>query len=221
MEIAVAAERSLVDRARDGDLDAFEQLVRERMDAVYRLTHAIVLDPADAADATQETFVAAWRQIRSLRDPARFDAWLQRIAVNLARFELLRHALRPMGLAEAHFGWSGRKLRLVSRWLNTLILIGLPAWFVVAAVSWSGDAIADSETLDKKSLSDPRRLPRCRFVSGVRLVRTTRCCCRPATTKMRKSNTRRPIAALGNHSSTCRPCGAKASIKSRTSSSEV
>ena len=88
MEIAVAAERSLVDRARDGDLDAFEQLVRERMDAVYRLTHAIVLDPADAADATQETFVAAWRQIRSLRDPARFDAWLQRIAVNAARMTL-------------------------------------------------------------------------------------------------------------------------------------
>jgi RNA polymerase sigma-70 factor (ECF subfamily) len=88
MEIAVAAERSLVDRARDGDLDAFEQLVRERMDAVYRLTHAIVLDPADAADATQETFVAAWRQIPSLRDPARFDAWLERIAVNAARMTL-------------------------------------------------------------------------------------------------------------------------------------
>lgn len=58
------------------------------MDAVYRLTHAIVNDPADAADAAQETFVAAWRQIRSLRDPARFDAWLQRIAVNAARMTL-------------------------------------------------------------------------------------------------------------------------------------
>ena len=86
--IGPAADRSLVDRARDGDLDAFEQLVRARMDAVYRLTHAIVIDEADAADAAQETFVAAWRQIRSLRDPARFDAWLQRIAVNAARMTL-------------------------------------------------------------------------------------------------------------------------------------
>lgn len=86
--IGPAPDRSIVDRARHGDLDAFEQLVRARMDAVYRLTHAIVNDPADAADAAQETFVAAWRQLRGLRDPDRFDAWLQRIAVNAARMTL-------------------------------------------------------------------------------------------------------------------------------------
>jgi RNA polymerase sigma-70 factor (ECF subfamily) len=86
--IGPATDRSIVDRARHGDLDAFEQLVRARMETVYRLTHAIVNDPADAADAAQETFVAAWRQIRSLRDSARFDAWLTRIAVNAARMTL-------------------------------------------------------------------------------------------------------------------------------------
>ena len=55
------------------------------MGAVYRVTLAIVGNEADAADATQEAFVAAWRQIRSLRDEARLDAWLSRIAVNSAR----------------------------------------------------------------------------------------------------------------------------------------
>ena len=74
-----------MERARDGDLDAFEEIVRARMDAVYRLTHAILGDEADAADAAQETFVAAWRSIRGLRDPNRFEAWLQRITVNAAR----------------------------------------------------------------------------------------------------------------------------------------
>lgn len=62
--------------------------MRARMEAVYRLTHAIVNDPADAADAAQETFVAAWRQLPRLKDPDRFDAWLQRIAVNAARMTL-------------------------------------------------------------------------------------------------------------------------------------
>jgi len=75
----------LIDRARNGDLDAFESIVRARMDAVYRLSIAILGDEADASDAAQETFVAAWRELRRLRDAERFEAWLQRIAVNAAR----------------------------------------------------------------------------------------------------------------------------------------
>ena len=55
------------------------------MDAVYRLTLAIVGNEADASDATQDAFLAAWRQIGSLRDVDRVDAWLARIAVNSAR----------------------------------------------------------------------------------------------------------------------------------------
>lgn len=55
------------------------------MDGVYRVTMAILGDEADAGDAAQDTFVAAWRQIRSVRDTERFDAWLQRVAVNAAR----------------------------------------------------------------------------------------------------------------------------------------
>ena len=59
-----------------------------RIDATYRLSYAIVGDEADARDSTQEAFIAAWRRIGELRDPARFDAWLQRIAVNAARMTL-------------------------------------------------------------------------------------------------------------------------------------
>ena len=55
------------------------------MDAVYRLTSAIHGNEADARDAAQETFVAAWRQIGRLREPDKFEAWLQRVAVNAAR----------------------------------------------------------------------------------------------------------------------------------------
>ena len=86
--IGPALDRSLIDRARNGDLDAFESIVRARMDAVYRLTNAILGDEADARDAAQESFVAAWRQIRRLREPDKFEAWLQRVAVNAARMTL-------------------------------------------------------------------------------------------------------------------------------------
>lgn len=75
----------LVKRARDGDLEAFEEIVRAGIDAVYRLTFAILGNEGDAADAAQETFVAAWRQVRRLREPDRFEAWLQRVAINAAR----------------------------------------------------------------------------------------------------------------------------------------
>jgi len=83
--IGSTLDPSIVERARRGDLEAFESIVRDRMNAVYRLTLAIVGNEADAADATQDAFVAAWRQVRSLRDASRVDAWLGRIAINAAR----------------------------------------------------------------------------------------------------------------------------------------
>jgi len=86
--IGPAIDRSLIDRARNGDPDAFETIVRARMDAVYRLTSAILGDEGDARDAAQETFVAAWRQLPRLRDPEKFEAWLQRVAVNASRMTL-------------------------------------------------------------------------------------------------------------------------------------
>jgi RNA polymerase sigma-70 factor (ECF subfamily) len=86
--IGPALDRSVIDRARNGDLDAFETIVRARMDAVYRLTSAILGDEADARDAAQETFVLAWREMSRLREPDKFEAWLQRVAVNAARMTL-------------------------------------------------------------------------------------------------------------------------------------
>ena len=86
--IGPAIDRSVIDRARNGDLDAFESIVRARMDAVYRLTSAILGDEADARDAAQETFVATWRELPRLREPDKFEAWLQRVAVNVSRMTL-------------------------------------------------------------------------------------------------------------------------------------
>lgn len=59
---------------------------------------AILGDEADARDAVQETFITAWRHLPSLREPARFDAWLQRVAVNAAR--MTHRSRRRRGVRE-------------------------------------------------------------------------------------------------------------------------
>ena len=78
----------LVERARAGDADAFDQLVREKLDSVYRLALGILGESADARDATQEAFVTAWQKLPTVRDTTRFDAWLNQVTVNTCRMAL-------------------------------------------------------------------------------------------------------------------------------------
>ena len=89
-------ERTLVDQARTGDRAAFDSVVRSRIDTVYRTSLAILGNPSDAADATQETFVSAWCHRNDLRDPANFDAWLGRITVNACRSMLRKRSRKAV-----------------------------------------------------------------------------------------------------------------------------
>ena len=75
-------QRGLVERAREGDHDAFALLAGAaiaRLDAAARL---IVRDRELARDAVQDALLRAWRDLPGLRDPDRFDAWLHRLTVN-------------------------------------------------------------------------------------------------------------------------------------------
>jgi RNA polymerase sigma-70 factor, ECF subfamily len=80
---------TLVEHARAGDADAFERLLDTRLDRAYRTALAILRTDWDTRDACQDAFVSAWRELPRLRDPTRFDAWLDRIVVNQCR-SLLR-----------------------------------------------------------------------------------------------------------------------------------
>ena len=90
---ATSADDALVRRARTGDAAAFEVLVDSRIDRCYRLACSILSNEADAADATQDALVSAWRQLPRLRDPASFDGWLNRIVANAA-LKARRHRAR-------------------------------------------------------------------------------------------------------------------------------
>ncbi len=65
-------------------------LVQAGMPTVYRRALGILGSEADARDAAQETFVAAWRELPHLREPERYEAWLARIALNACRMTLRR-----------------------------------------------------------------------------------------------------------------------------------
>lgn len=69
-------------QAMAGDHDAFAALVTAATARLYALACLILRDSDRAADATQEAFVRAWREIPRLRDANRFDAWLRRLLVN-------------------------------------------------------------------------------------------------------------------------------------------
>src|SRR6476646_3914489 len=89
----------LIERARAGDADAFDELARSRIDSVYRTALAILGSPADARDATQETLVSMWRGLPSLKSVEAFDGWLHRITVNSAKMALRRRgAVREIAL---------------------------------------------------------------------------------------------------------------------------
>jgi RNA polymerase sigma-70 factor, ECF subfamily len=79
-------------------------LVIARIGDAYRLARAILLDDGEAEDAVQEASLAAWRRQGSLRDPARFDQWFDRILVNECR-DQLRKRRRAVQLAAPPVGF--------------------------------------------------------------------------------------------------------------------
>ena len=81
----------LLRRAARGDLTAFDRLISGRMSRCYRIAWSILGNEADAADASQEAFLTAWRELPRLREPGAFDGWLNRIVANTA---LMAHRKR-------------------------------------------------------------------------------------------------------------------------------
>lgn len=116
-------QTDLVERAMHGDHDAFAQLATTAWTRLYGTAGLILGDEGSTHDAVQATLIRAWRDLPTLRDPKRFDAWLHRILVNACRDEARR---RRRG--------AGRELRLDA--------------VATGAVADSAAGLADREELD-------------------------------------------------------------------------
>jgi RNA polymerase sigma-70 factor, ECF subfamily len=77
-------ERDLVRRSQAGDLQAFEILVREKRNQVFRIARQILGDEEEAKDIAQLVFIRLWQTLGRFREGSSFNAWLHRITVNLA-----------------------------------------------------------------------------------------------------------------------------------------
>jgi RNA polymerase sigma factor (sigma-70 family) len=74
-------QREWVERAQRGDREAFGWLAGASIAWLYNVAQLMLADPDLAEDAVQEALVVTWRDLRGLRDPDRFDAWLRKILV--------------------------------------------------------------------------------------------------------------------------------------------
>ena len=91
---------TLVEDAKGGRLEAFNQLVSEYQTPVYNLAFRMLTDPAGAEDVAQDTFVAAFRKIHTFHT-GNFRAWLMRIAANSCRDHLRSARVRRSVSLEA------------------------------------------------------------------------------------------------------------------------
>lgn len=87
-------EVGLINMAKQGDLLAFNRLITENQSRLFNVAYRIMGDQSDAADATQEALISAFRKLNSFRGGS-FRAWLMRIVTNACYDELRRRKRRP------------------------------------------------------------------------------------------------------------------------------
>ena len=83
----------LIDRAKRGDKEAFSTLALQVGDRLYAVAYRILRDAGRAEDAVQQAFLIAWRELPTLRDDSRVEAWFYRLLVNACYAEI-RHTRR-------------------------------------------------------------------------------------------------------------------------------
>jgi len=103
------SEASLIERAREGELDAFNLLVERYERPLYNLCLRMLSSPQSAEDATQEAFISGYQSIRSFRGGS-FKSWLFRIGANACYDELRRQRSRPSRSLDEPMGEDARTI---------------------------------------------------------------------------------------------------------------
>src|SRR6266567_3615904 len=81
----VALDRVLVDRFKNGDQSAFDEMVTRYWDRIYSMVNQLLRNSQDAEEVTQDAFIRAHRGLVNFRGDSAFSTWLYQIATNLAR----------------------------------------------------------------------------------------------------------------------------------------
>ena len=131
----LATDEIIVERALTGDAEAFGELVRRWERRIFALAYGMLGREEDARDATQETFLAAFRNLRGFRGEAKVSSWLHRIAVNQCISRQRRSKVRnesalndeqensfatPLNYSPAHVAEGRQETAAVRRAINSL-----------------------------------------------------------------------------------------------------
>src|SRR5215510_6429282 len=95
-QVDESSEESLIRRVRDGEHEAFYELIRPYERRVYAAAFSITHNDADAEDVAQEAVLKAFKNLRQFREESRFSTWLIQIAVNEARMRRRREHAKVM-----------------------------------------------------------------------------------------------------------------------------
>ena len=99
VDFTAMPEKELIEKAARGNRDAFGELVRRYEQKALALSNRLCGNPEDGADAAQEAFLSAWRNLPAFRGDAQFSTWLYRLVSN-ASMDILRRRQRR----DAHAG---------------------------------------------------------------------------------------------------------------------
>ena len=164
-------ESVLVDAARNGDVGAFEQLVRRYDRNVFRIAQHITQNREDAEDVVQDAFLKAFRNLGQFQGQSKFYTWLVRIAVNEALMRLRRRRPERMvsldedvktdedSMPREVADWSPNPEQLYSQAelkdILTKTIQGLPPGFRAVFVLRDVEALSTEETAEALNLSIP------------------------------------------------------------------
>lgn len=76
-------DEQLVQQAKQGNLTAYEQLVRRHQQGLYAFIYRMVSNPSDAEELCQQAFIRAWQKLAGFKGRSSFKTWLYQIAINL------------------------------------------------------------------------------------------------------------------------------------------
>jgi RNA polymerase sigma-70 factor (ECF subfamily) len=97
-------EAELIERAKQGDAQAFQALYDKHKRRVYSLCLRMTANTAEAEDLTQEAFLQLYRKIATFRGESAFSTWLHRLSVNVVLMQLRKKSLPVVSLEETTQG---------------------------------------------------------------------------------------------------------------------